>query len=328
MSAAADSNAPAGQSLTLRVNSVRWQTERIHEFELTDPSGSPLPAFDAGAHINVQIPGGITRSYSLAGCPQETTRWTLGVLHEANGRGGSRAMHEQVRVGQQLTVSAPANAFGLDPQATHSVLLAGGVGITPIKSMAHQLVARGQSFELHYCARSEPDMAFLSELRELVPAAQLHLHADNGEASRHLDIKALLKQYADGTHLYYCGPTTFMDACEAASAHWPDGTVHFERFAAPVAPAAAASNGAFEIQLAKSGASIQVEPGQTIIDALESAGHRVPTSCMSGLCGTCKVGYLSGDVEHNDYILSDEEKQHSLTLCCSRASSATLVLDL
>ncbi|WP_241048422.1 PDR/VanB family oxidoreductase [Achromobacter xylosoxidans] len=318
-----------GEPLTLRVHGIRWEAEGIHAFELVHPEWIDLPEVEAGAHVDVHLPGGGVRSYSLAGDPADRSRWTLGVLREANSRGGSRAMHESVRVGQTLTVGWPRNAFRMAAGAEHTVLLAGGIGITPLKAMAHALASQSASFELHYCARTRQHAAFVDELRALVPPERLHLHHDNGEPAKGLDIDALLADAPPGTHVYFCGPAGFMDACENAAKHWPEGTVHSEHFKAPTRPQAdAAPAGGFQVRLARSGATVPVLPEQTIVRALELAGHRIPTSCLSGLCGACKVEYLEGEVEHQDYILSDEEKTHCLTTCVSRAKSACLVLDL
>ena len=318
----------ATETLRLQVVAIRRQAEGIHSFELADPDGAQLPVVTAGAHVDVHLPGSLVRSYSLAGDPTERGHWLLGVLLERTGRGGSRAMHEQVRVGDLLTVGAPRNAFELAAGATHSVLLAGGIGITPLKAMAHTLRAQGASFELHYCARSPQTAAFVADLQALVPAGALHLHFDQGNPAQGLNMAALLAQPANGTHVYCCGPAGFMQACAQATAHWPPGTVHSEHFKAPETAAKAQPDGAFEVQLARAGVTVQVQPDQTIVRAIELAGLRVPTSCLSGLCGACKVDYLAGDVEHNDYILSDEEKSRCMTLCVSRARSPLLVIDL
>lgn len=326
--AAASGEALGTTAIKLQVRAIRLLAEGIHSFELTDPDGGELPAFEAGSHLDVHLPGGLVRSYSLAGDPADRARWTLGVLRETNGRGGSRAMHDRVRVGDVLSVGAPRNAFPLAPGGSHAVLIAGGIGITPLKAMAHELSAQGASFEIHYCARSPRQAAFIDELRTLVPKDRLHFHFDNGVPGQGLDIAGLLKNQPDGAHLYYCGPGGFMKACAEASAHWTDGSVHSEHFAAPERMAPIASGDGFEVRLARTGATLRVESDQTIVRAMEIAGHRVPTSCLSGLCGSCKVDYLEGDVEHNDYILTDEEKTRCLTLCVSRSRGPRLVLDI
>jgi ferredoxin-NADP reductase len=315
-------------TLQLRVQAIRYEAASIHAFELADPTGAPLPPVTAGAHVDVHLAGGVVRSYSLAGDPQDHQRWTLGVLREAKGRGGSQAMHEQVRVGQLLTVGMPRNAFPLANAAAHSVLLAGGIGITPLKAMAHTLKAQGASFELHYCARTPEHTAFKEALQALVPQGQLHFHHDLGNPAQGLNIEQLLQAPAPGTHLYFCGPPGFMKACADASAHWPSGSVHSEHFKAPEPTTPVMPAGSFQVSLARTGITVQVGPEQTIVRAIELAGHRVPTSCLSGLCGACKTPYLEGDVEHNDYILSDEERNHCMTVCVSRSRGPLLVLDI
>lgn len=323
-----DAMVSTAAGLQLQVRAIRYQAEGIHAFDLMPADGRPLPAVEAGAHVDVHLPGGHVRSYSLAGDPRDRSRWTLGVLREANGRGGSRSLHDQVRVGDMLELSGPRNAFKLVPGAAHVMLVAGGIGVTPLKAMAHELVARGSSFEMHYCARSVRNLAFLDELKALVPEGRLHLHLDGGDPARGLNLAALLAQHGSGQHVYYCGPGGFMKACADATVHWPEGTVHCEHFKAPEPQVGATPAGCFEVKLARSGVSVQVPPDQTIVRAIELAGHRVPTSCLSGLCGSCKVPYLEGEVDHQDYILSDEERRSCLTVCVSRAKSATLVLDL
>ena len=327
--AAQDSmHANASDVLSLQVRAIRMEAEGIQSFEFTHPEDEDLPEVQAGAHVDVHLPGGLVRSYSLAGDPADRKRWVLGVLREVNGRGGSRAMHDKIRVSDIVQIGRPRNAFELHEQDGHSILLGGGIGITPIKAMAHALATKGRSFELHYCAKSPKHAAFLEELKAITPSGRLHLHYDNGEPGKGLDIAGLLSKTDGKTHLYYCGPGGFMKACDQASQHWPEGTVHSEHFKAPEKSASSTVAGGFEIKLAKQGITIQVERDQTIVRAIELAGLRVPTSCLSGLCGACKVEYLEGEVEHCDYILTDEEKKHCLTACVSRATSPTLVLDL
>jgi len=319
----------AESSIGLLVRTMRLEANNILSFELVHPQGQPLPSITAGAHIDVYLPGNVVRSYSLAGDPADRSRWVLGVLREDNGKGGSRAMHERVRVGSTLRVSQPRNAFGLAAHAQHTVLIAGGIGITPIKAMAHELKRAGASFELHYCARAPENVAFTDEINALVPSPNMHWHFDGGEPERGLDMEALLANPAPGTHVYFCGPPGFMAACEAATRHWSEGTVHREYFKVPEQEAPQAQDdGSFTVFLARTGKTVTVQPDQTIVRAIELSGERVPTSCMSGLCGTCKVNYLDGEVDHRDYILSDAEKQYCLTACVSRAKGASLSLDL
>lgn len=318
----------AAVGLQLQVRAIRYQAEGINAFDLMHPEGEQLPEVEAGAHVDVHLPGGHVRSYSLAGDPRDRLRWTLGVLREPNGRGGSRSLHDNVRVGELLTLGEPRNAFKLKRGADHVILIAGGIGVTPLKAMAHELMEQGVSFEMHYCARSWRNVAFLDELQTLVPKDRLCLHLDGGDPARGLNLVTLLADPGTGRHVYYCGPAGFMNACADATSHWPAGTVHCEHFKAPVQKAVSMADGTFEVKLARSGVTVQVAPDQTIVRAIELAGHRIPTSCLSGLCGSCKVNYLEGEVDHQDYILSDEEKRTCLTTCVSRCRSATLVLDL
>lgn len=320
---------PEGQTMEVLVRSMRLEAHDIVSFELEHPSAALLPAVQAGAHIDVHLHGGLVRSYSLAGDPANRHRWILGVLREAKGRGGSKALHDRIRVGDLLKVGPARNAFALNHDARHSILIAGGIGITPIKAMAHELNSRSASFELHYCAKSRQHAAFIDELAALVPTGRLHLHLDGGDPTKGLNTDALLKHQGDGCHVYFCGPAGLMDACSKASAHWQQGTVHCEHFKAPKRGNESADlDGAFELHLARTGSTITVQPDQSIVRAIELAGHRIATSCLSGLCGACKVDYLDGEVDHRDYILSDEEKNHCLTTCVSRAKGKSLTLDL
>ena len=268
------------------------------------------------------------RQYSLSNDPAERHRYVIAVLRDAGGRGGSQSLHDTVRVQDIVTVGRPRNNFALVDDAGKVVLLAGGIGVTPLKAMAHSLDRLGMDYELHYCARQPQDAAFNDELRALAAHGRVHFHFDGGDPRRGLDIGALLRDPADATHVYYCGPAGFMDACANATTHWPQGSVHFEHFKAPVAKASdALPPGAFTAELARSGTRVDVGPDETLADALNAAGIDVPTSCTAGLCGTCKVRYLSGDVDHQDYILGDDERASWLTSCVSRASGV-LVLDL
>lgn len=312
----------------LRVQAIRWQAQGICSFELVDPEDQALEPFEAGAHVDLHLPGGVVRSYSLASDPSDNRQWTFGVLLEAKSQGGSSALHNKVRVGDLLAVGSVRNAFPLAKEAAHSILIAGGIGITPLKSMAHTLHAAGASFELHYCARAPQNVAFLKDLQALVPPEKLHLHFDGGETSKGLNITALLKDTAPNTHVYYCGPAGFMAACAEATAHWPKEAVHCEHFKAPDTKPLDLPDGAFEVHLVKSGETIQVGPDQTIVRAIELTGRRVSTSCLSGLCGACKVEYVAGEVDHRDYIMDDEERTRCLTVCVSRAKGKSLSLNL
>jgi vanillate O-demethylase ferredoxin subunit len=220
------------------------------------------------------------------------------------------------------------------PQAKRVILIAGGIGVTPIKSMAHALEDAGVPFDLHYCARNASCIAFGDEFSTQWKHGKLHFHLDNGNPADGLDLVQLLRDWEEGTHVFYCGPGGFMKACAQAAVHWPAGTVHFEHFKAPETlpissdTDASGALGSFTVKLASTGAMIDVPADRSITEALEQAGVHVETSCQSGLCGTCKLRYLEGEVDHQDFILSDEEREQWFTACVSRAKSKVLLLDL
>lgn len=320
------------ETLDVRVKQIRYEGKGINSYELTSLSGKQLPPFDAGAHIDIHLKNGIVRQYSLCNSPAERDRYVIAVLKDGNGRGGSRAVHEGIGAGDVVTISRPRNHFALTRDARKVILVAGGIGVTPLKAMAHELEDRGVDFEMHYCARSREAAAFGPELDGMRRAGKLHYHFDSGEASNQLDIPRLLAQPVAGTHVYYCGPAGFMAACADAASHWPKGSVHFEHFKAPEQPkrasGGAADSDGCDVTIASTGRVIRLEPQQSLSDALNDAGVTVATSCCAGLCATCKVRYLEGEVEHNDFILSDEERKSYLTTCVSRPAGKTLVLDL
>jgi len=317
-------------SLSLLVRQIRFEAIGIHSYELVDPAGADLPARAAGAHIDLHLPGGITRQYSLCNDPIERHRYVIAVLRDDMGRGGSQAVHRQLCVQDLVSISTPRNHFPIAPGATKHLLLAGGIGITPLKAMAHQLARSGQDYELHYCAKGQDYAAFREQFAPLAAAGRVVFHFDGGTPGAGLNIGALLAVQAEGSHLYYCGPAGFMAACATAASHWPVGTVHYEHFKAPEElqrrPGAVADG--FLVKIASTGKVIKVPGSSSIVDALGDAGIMINTSCQSGLCGTCKVRFLSGDVDHRDFILSDEEHLDHLTLCVSRCNSAMLVLDM
>ena len=321
-------NAP--QTLSVRVASRRREAAGICSFELVDLAGGLLPAFSAGAHIDVHLPGGVVRSYSLFNSPRERGRYMICVLNEPASRGGSRAMHEQVAEGGLLRIGVPRNLFALAPGAAHSLLVAGGIGITPILSMAEQLAAAGASFELHYAVRSRERAALLPRIEAARFAPSVHLHCDDGPVGQRLDIESLLAGAPSGTHLYFCGPAGFMQAVRgAAQRHgWPAERVHSESFGG--AAAGRDADEPFEVVLARSGRTIRVERDCSVTQALAAAGVQLPTSCEQGVCGTCLVPVLDGTPDHRDMYLTPAEQARNdqFLPCCSRALTPRLVLDL
>lgn len=330
----ADVSARPG-TMSVFVRQIRFEGNGINSYELVDAAGNELPPFAPGAHIDVHLVGGALRQYSLCNDPQERHRYVIAVLRDEGGRGGSKTLHETLRVQDFLSIGPPRNNFWLVPDAKKVILLAGGIGVTPLKSMAHLLEREGIDYELHYCAKDLKFAAFAEEMVALSEKGRVHFHFDGGDPTRGLDIAKLLREPSTGTHLYYCGPGGFMKACAAASAHWPAGTVHFEHFKAPdtiekgfPASDTGAEGGSFDVQIARSGQRIHVGADESLADALNKAGVPVETSCQSGLCGTCKIRYLTGQVDHRDFILNDEEREEFLTACVSRSTSDLLTLDL
>lgn len=320
--------------LSLMVRQIRYEAKGINSYELVDPTGAQLPAFTAGAHIDIHLPNGLTRQYSLCNSPSERHRYVIAVLRDDKGKGGSKALHESLQVQDITTVSYPRNNFALAPEAKKVILLAGGIGVTPIKSMAHALEYAGVPFEMHYCARNADCVAFAEQLEGPWKHGKLQFHFDNGNPAEGLNLVELLKDREEDTHVFYCGPGGFMQACAEATAHWPAGTVHLEHFKAPEKPrgfpqgVVSETTGGFTVKIASTGAMINVPADRSIAEVLEQAGVRIETSCVSGLCGTCKIRYLEGEVDHQDFILGDDDKGQWLTACVSRAKSEVLVLDL
>jgi vanillate O-demethylase ferredoxin subunit len=319
----------AGATRKLRIARKTIEAPDIASFELVDAEGRALTPFAAGSHVDVHLPGGAVRQYSLCNDPRETHRYLIAVLKDPNSRGGSLAMHA-LEAGETVAVSEPKNHFALAHDARHSLLLAGGIGITPILCMAERLANVGASFELHYCTRSEERTAFAQRIRASSFAARAHFHHDDGAQAQKLDIRALVAQPRPGVHLYVCGPTGFMDAVLGAArqAGWTEEALHREYFAA--APIDTRGDGSFEVQIASSGAVIRVAREQSVVAALAAAGIEVPTSCEQGVCGTCLTRVLEGEPEHRDMYLTPQEraKNDQFTPCCSRAKTARLVLDL
>lgn len=318
--------------LDVVVRQPALQGQSVAVFELEDAAGRPLPAFSAGAHIDLHLPGGLVRPYSLCSDPADTRRYRLGVLKDPASRGGSVAVHQHLlSEGARLAISAPRNHFPLDATATHSVLVGGGIGITPMLAMAAQLQAQGRSFELHYCVRSRAQAAFLGELAAAPWADRVTVHADDeGEAAR-LNPQALLRGASAGTHLYVCGPNGFMDwvLAEAEAAGLAAPQRHREYFSAPTATPQAGDQ-PVEIVAKRSGKTVTAAADESLLSALQRVGIKVQVSCEQGVCGTCACTVLEGTPDHRDAYLTDEERADNdqVLVCCSRALSPRLVLDL
>lgn len=314
--------------IDVRVTRITWQAPGIHSFELK-PLAGVLPAFTAGAHVEVLLPNGMRRPYSLHNGPGETHRYEIAVQREDSGRGGSRSLHDGVRVGDTVTIAPPANCFALNEGATRHVLIGGGIGVTPLLAMAHRLRELGADFCLHYCGRSLERMAFLDEAKTLVAPADLVLHVDGGDPRNGLDAARLLAERQPGTHVYCCGPVGLIAAVRAAASHWPADSVHLESFAAPALPLAAMPGDAeFEVEIASTGEVVPVRADQSILDALRTRGYACDSSCEAGTCGVCRTGLLEGEADHQDFVLTDEEQADWMMVCVSRAKAGRLKLAL
>lgn len=317
-------------TLTLSIRSVATEADGIVSIELVDPEGRDLEPFTAGAHIDVHVADGVVRQYSLCNDPAERHRYVVAVLNDPLSRGGSRTLHQTARSGGRLTVSTPRNHFKLSDTATRHLLLAGGIGVTPMMAMVAALEAMGADWRMHYCTRGPEKTAFLDRLRPLTEDGKVSFHHDGGDPSRGLDLRSTLQDYQPGTHLYYCGPTGFMAAAAQAAAHWPPEAVHFEFFAAPTDRPVAQGrvNAPFQIKIASTGDVFDVPADRTIIQVLRENGFAVDTSCEDGFCGTCMTKYVAGEPEHRDSVLADDDHKDFVLICCARSKTPMLVLDL
>jgi len=312
--------------IKVRVVSRQSEAVDIDSFVLASVDGTDLPPFSAGSHIDVHLTTGLTRQYSLCSSPDERRQYRIGVLKDPSSRGGSRSMHE-LRVGETLFISAPRNLFALAHESRHTMLFAGGIGITPILCMAQRLAKTGAAFELHYCARASERAAFVEELRQSSFSDQVFFHFDDGDYDLKLNAEKVLATPQPGSHLYVCGPTGFMTFIlgTAKANGWPSGNLHREYFSAPEVNRGAEI---FEVMLASTGKIYSIAADKSVVEVLAEEGIEIPVSCEQGICGTCITKVLEGEPDHRDMFMTQEE--HSLndrfTPCCSRAKSSRLVL--
>ncbi|KAF1023514.1 MAG: Phenoxybenzoate dioxygenase subunit beta [Paracidovorax wautersii] len=321
--------APHSTPTPVRVVQTTWHTPEVIGLSLQALDGRPLPGWQAGAHVDLHLPGELVRAYSLCGVPSaQPGRYDIAVKREPMGRGGSQAVH-QLRAGSELQVGAPRNLFALADEPCHHLLLGGGIGLTPLVAMAHTLHQQGRDFTLVVYARSRELLPLRTILENAAWRDRVHVHLDDaGHGTAPSD---WLARAPAGCHVYFCGPAGFMDHLREAARHWPAPRVHFEYFGAPQAPAGTAETAAasgFEVRLARQQIAIQVAPDQSIAQALQAAGMAVDTVCEQGICGSCVTPYLDGTPDHQDLCLSQEERASHLALCCSRCTSSHLTLDL
>jgi len=307
----------------MRVARKRKLTEQIAEFALVPVGDVTLPSFTPGAHVTVQTPSGAMRRYSLVGGTDDPSQYIIAVKREAESRGGSASMHERVEEGTELEVEPPENDFALT-DASEYLLIAGGIGVTPIYSMARELDRQNKRFNIIYCTRSADETAYLDEMTEEF-GDRLLIHHDDGDPDKVYDFWDHFAE-PQKTHVFCCGPQPLMEEIKAISGHWPEGRVHFEDFK-PV-EVVRADDVAFEVTLSKSGETVSVPADRSILEALRDSGHKTVSSCESGTCGTCKTRLIEGDPDHRDMVLMDHEKGDHIMICVSRSKSGNLVLDL
>ncbi|EKS71013.1 MULTISPECIES: PDR/VanB family oxidoreductase [Caballeronia] len=319
------------QTVKVRVDALREEAHGVRSFSVSRIDGAPFEPYEPGAHIDVTGPSGVTRQYSLCGDPACLRTQIFAVKKEAQSRGGSRSLHEEVTVGSELSVGAPRSLFQLHAAASEHILIGAGIGITPLLSMAYRLVASNARFTLHYFARSEAHAAFMTLLTRAPFNAYVKLHFGVERHEQRDKLDECIRDAGPNAHVYTCGPSAFMDAVvETAQARLPADAIHLERFKAEPIATAEASLDSFEVQLASSGQTVRVDKSTSIVDALASIGIEVDTSCGEGVCGTCMVDVVSGEPEHRDHCLSKAERASNSVICCcvSRSRSPVLVLDL
>jgi len=315
--------APTGQ-LHVRIRNIHLEGERINSYVLEALPGERLPLFEPGAHVDVKIAPGLVRSYSLVSNPDERRFYEIAVHHTNDSRGGSRQIHEAWRVGDIVEIAAIRNNFPLIEDAAETVLIAGGIGVTPMLPMIARLQKLGRRWELHYVAASPERAAYVDRLSGF---PQVTVNFDGVEGGRRLDLKSICEAAANDAHLYCCGPTGMLEAFVGFTRSRPPGHVHVEYFAAETD---FAKNGGYTVELARTGKALAVNKGETILDSLLAAGIDVGFACAEGVCGSCQVGVLDGIPDHRDHFLTDQEKEANkvIMVCCSGSRSSTLVLDL
>ena len=315
--------------LTLKVADVSLTAPAVKRFVLRSPDGSDLPAYLAGAHIDLFTESGLRRSYSLVGDSADRGQYVLGVRREEDSRGGSSWVFDQLSTNSEVTASIPRNSFALAADATMHTLIAGGIGITPILAMGHELKARPEDYHLHYCTPSEVETPFLEEVRSVF-GPRVTFHHDGGDPAKGLDVQALLAESVPGQHIYVCGPASLVESTRLHSSHWPEAAFHSELFAVE-SVIDEPPNEAFDVFLSRQKITLSVPTERSILEVVRDAGVVVETSCEDGLCSCCRTRLLGGEADHRDHVLSSAEKlaNESIMICVSRATNGeTLILDL
>lgn len=313
-------------TLRLRVAGKSEIANGIFQFELNEAQGQPLPSFTPGSHLSVRTPSGLVNKYSLVNSPLETGRYVIAVKRDAQGRGGSVSMADDLVAGAEIDSSLPDNAFELNTDRPDIIFIAGGIGITPIYSMIQYLLGIGMDrFMLYYFSRNAQSTPYLAEFRSPELSGRAVIHHDDGDPEKSFDLWPVLEKPRD-CRIYCCGPRFLMESVKDMTGHWPAGRVKFESFGAEARRVK--NNIPFSVRLQRSGRLVRVDENTSILDALTAQGVHVPCSCESGTCGTCKTGLVEGDVDHRDMVLDESEKDNHIMVCVSRARSGDLVLDL
>lgn len=313
-------------AMTLRVDGLRRVARDIVELTLSPADGRTLPRWQPGAHIDIECGGGLSRQYSLCGDPASPNAFKVAVLKDPHSRGGSVWIHERLAVGDLVKLRGPRNHFRFDESDPKAIFIAGGIGITPIMAMASRAKSLGIDYEIHYSGRSRDAIAYVDEL-QAQHGERLHLHVSD-EGGR-ADLTALLSRAQAGTRVYACGPTRLLQVVERACAHWPDDALRIEHFQT-VTQQDPAGQRAFEVELRDSGLVLQVPAGETLLNVLRSANIDIQSDCGEGLCGSCEVTVIAGEVDHRDVVLTRNERQQNrrMMACCSRAAGERIVLAL
>lgn len=315
----------------VQVNKIEREAEDILSFELVHLEASGLTPFTAGAHIQVHFDDTLSRQYSLCNDPTERHRYLISVLKEKDGRGGSKAMHETIEAGQTILISGPDNHFALaGREASFHLLLAGGIGVTPMMAMIEELESAGKDYLMHYCTRSAENTAFMDRLKSRIDEGKVIIHHDGGDPSKGLDIATTLAGFEPGMHLYACGPLGFMNAVNASVGAWPPHAVHQEYFSARemTEEEKAWDSKPFKLKIASTGDVLDVPANRSIVSVLSEHGIVVQTDCEEGFCGTCITHFIEGEPVHRDTVLDDGDREDYVMICCARAKSEMLVLDL
>jgi ferredoxin-NADP reductase len=313
--------------IDVRLTAIEPVARDTNVYTFQRPDGGRLPPYQPGAHIDIHLPNGLIRQFSLLNPDADPESYVVGIKLDAASRGGSRYIFDELRVGHTLKISAPRNNFPLVENAEHVVLFAGGIGITPIWCMAQQLAAQNRSWKLYYSCRSRADMAFLATLEKFGPDSVVHLHFDEEADGKFLDLAGAIAAAPPNAHFYCCGPNPMLKAFEAAAANRPRPHVHVEYF---TPKAEAATSGGFWVELARSGEEYYIPEGKKILEVLYEAGVDVDYSCELGICGECVTRVISGIPEHRDSVLSEEEQaaNEKVMICCAGCKSERLVLDM